>query len=355
MALILCPECGRPVSDIAIACPHCGFPISNKVAPMTSNENNVLNKESFPSFPTVMNIGEQLSIFSGDCVMFANYKSEINHTQYIKEGQVSISTHTNGISVSNANLSNTGDIVKPESFNISYEQIIDMSFIRYNELNKVIGNAEYNKPGSGSIVIGETSGVKKEINNGGYGEYIFLITFWDVYTRKIQTIFMYTHKELTNFIKCVNKIKSERNIPTGSNYICNILNDENQFNEEKIIEALKLVGERKLCNAFEFIEGCDILTAKEMLQKITSKHGIDAKLYESRREANHVNNLSVLIVVTTIVIFFVIIFRSCDSGSDSSLEECGKYTSPSGKRQIQYQGSREQQRDLDLIDSYFGY
>jgi hypothetical protein len=230
-----------------------------------------------------------------------------------------------------------------------------MGFIRYNELNKVIGNAEHNKPDSGRIVIGETSGVQKEIKNVGYGEYIFLITFWDVYSRKMQTIFLYTHKELTNFIKCVNKIKSERNTPIGSNYICNILNDQNQFNEEKIIEALKLVGEGKLCNAIEFIEGCGILTAKEILQKITSKHGTDAKLYVSRREVDHVNILSVFIVVTAIVIFFVIIFRSCDSGSDSSSEGRGKYTSPSGKRQIQYQGSREQQRDLDLIDSYFGY
>lgn len=27
MALIKCPECGKEISDKAIACPHCGFPI----------------------------------------------------------------------------------------------------------------------------------------------------------------------------------------------------------------------------------------------------------------------------------------------------------------------------------------
>jgi len=27
MALVACPECGREVSDQALACPHCGYPI----------------------------------------------------------------------------------------------------------------------------------------------------------------------------------------------------------------------------------------------------------------------------------------------------------------------------------------
>ena len=27
MALILCPECGREISDAAAACPNCGFPL----------------------------------------------------------------------------------------------------------------------------------------------------------------------------------------------------------------------------------------------------------------------------------------------------------------------------------------
>lgn len=31
----------------------------------------------------------------------------------------------------------------------------------------------------------------------------------------------------------------------------------------------------------------------------------------------------------------------------------GGYTSPDGDKQIQYQGSREQKRDLEMIDEYF--
>ncbi len=33
MALIDCPECGKPVSTAAKACPACGYPVAEKVAP----------------------------------------------------------------------------------------------------------------------------------------------------------------------------------------------------------------------------------------------------------------------------------------------------------------------------------
>ena len=31
MALVNCPECGREISDQAVACPHCGFPMKDSV------------------------------------------------------------------------------------------------------------------------------------------------------------------------------------------------------------------------------------------------------------------------------------------------------------------------------------
>lgn len=31
MALISCPECGKEISDKAVACPHCGNPINPQV------------------------------------------------------------------------------------------------------------------------------------------------------------------------------------------------------------------------------------------------------------------------------------------------------------------------------------
>ena len=30
MAIINCPECGKEISDKAIACPNCGIPIASK-------------------------------------------------------------------------------------------------------------------------------------------------------------------------------------------------------------------------------------------------------------------------------------------------------------------------------------
>lgn len=46
MALILCPECGRQISDQAITCPHCG-------RPMTQNTNDTIGTpHSTPTIPT---------------------------------------------------------------------------------------------------------------------------------------------------------------------------------------------------------------------------------------------------------------------------------------------------------------
>lgn len=45
MALINCPECGKEVSDSAIACPHCGYEIKkDKTKKRKSNSGNLLSK-----------------------------------------------------------------------------------------------------------------------------------------------------------------------------------------------------------------------------------------------------------------------------------------------------------------------
>ena len=38
MALIICEECGKEISDKAVSCPNCGCPISGKV---NNNNNNL--------------------------------------------------------------------------------------------------------------------------------------------------------------------------------------------------------------------------------------------------------------------------------------------------------------------------
>lgn len=42
MALIKCPECGREISDKALACINCGYPLSKETADNSSQENNNL-------------------------------------------------------------------------------------------------------------------------------------------------------------------------------------------------------------------------------------------------------------------------------------------------------------------------
>lgn len=48
MALMSCPECGKEVSDKAIACPNCGYPINNKeLKPDTNNHVMIFEGKSY--------------------------------------------------------------------------------------------------------------------------------------------------------------------------------------------------------------------------------------------------------------------------------------------------------------------
>ena len=95
---------------------------------------------------------------------------------------------------------------------------------------------------------------------------------------------------------------------------------------------------------------------KAVQSKINLQEGVNPKLDKNQNIDDFNTGCGVALFIVVLIAFFML-FRSCDSDSDSysSSEGYGKYTSPSGKRQKQYQGSREQQRDLDMIDSYFGY
>ena len=43
MALIICPECGREISDQATACPHCGFPVQSHIQTQTETYSILLD------------------------------------------------------------------------------------------------------------------------------------------------------------------------------------------------------------------------------------------------------------------------------------------------------------------------
>jgi hypothetical protein len=53
MALIKCPECGKEVSDKAVACPNCGCPVSEQFS--KNEDNEIVNDKDEKSFFTVCN------------------------------------------------------------------------------------------------------------------------------------------------------------------------------------------------------------------------------------------------------------------------------------------------------------
>ena len=53
MALIKCPECGREVSDRAVACIHCGFPLNQSVDVLKAKTNDERKQICFEADPYV--------------------------------------------------------------------------------------------------------------------------------------------------------------------------------------------------------------------------------------------------------------------------------------------------------------
>ena len=286
MALIQCPECGSEVSSAARACPKCGYPISERsVAPIpeaqvaTQNNSTDLSVEDqtpFPELPTVMRVGKQIVNWGFDAaIQGAHYIQEINHTRYIKEGEVSIMAHTNGICIS-------GGL---QFFYIAHEQIIDMKFIPHTQLtteNKsVIGRAVVGGLLLGPLaaVVGGISGIGTKVKT--LGEYLFAINFWDVYTHQVQTILICTKYEGIRFIERVEAEKAKKNIPEGGEFICNLHDGNGKLSDEKILEAVRKVGQEKVAEAISKIECCGEISALKKVQEIGSRNNVDTTQYKS--------------------------------------------------------------------------
>ena len=285
MALIKCPECGNEVSSSATSCPHCGYPIASKMSiysgseittPNSTDPNDVVVNEPFPSLPTVMNVGSQITNWSLDAaIQDAYYLAEVNYTHYINEGKVSILAHTNGICIQSG----------LNFFYISHEQLIEMKFITHKQLTSekksVIGRAVVGGVLLGPLaaVVGGMSGIGSKTKT--IGNFLLVITFWDVFTHQVQTILICTKSESVNFINRVEKEKQKKNTPEGNNFVCNILDDSGKISDEKAIEALKVVGEMNLAKAIGIIDGCGDLTALQKVKTIGSRNQVDTSQYKS--------------------------------------------------------------------------
>ena len=286
MALIKCPECGNEVSSFAPSCPKCGCPITTTVASPPSNtelQNQDTNKETapqqpeekFPEIPTVINVGKHRWGQPGGMLTGCYYLSDINFTNYIKEGSVTLYVHTNGIEI----------ISGIEKFYISFAQLISLKFVpeeKITQENKsVIGRAVVGGLLLGPLaaVVGGMSGIGKKTKK--LGSFLLVINFWDVYTRKIQTLLICCKKEDIDFLRLVEKEKAQRGTPEGDNYLCNILDENGKISDSKLIEALKIVGEGKLSVEVSRIEGCGPETAKQKVQSIGAKHNVNTSQFQS--------------------------------------------------------------------------
>lgn len=304
MALIKCPECGNDISSSALSCPKCGYPIASKVKNNTNDElttqDQTISKEEeiqkpFPNLPIAMNVGKQITNWGFDAaIQDAYFLSELNYTHYIKEGKCNVFAHTNGICI-NSGL---------DFFYISHDQIIDMKFINHKELtteNKsVIGRALVGGVLLGPLaaVVGGISGIGQKVKT--IGNYLLVINFWDVLTRKIQTILICTKNESILFIERVEKEKQKNNTPEGNNYVCNILEDSGEISDKKAIEAAKVAGAINVARTISYIEGCSEIQGVAKLKAIANKNGIDT--------SKHNNSGCMLLPLLTLMGFLSIIY-----------------------------------------------
>ena len=53
MALIMCPECGKSISDKAEYCPHCGIPAKYFPKPEQSADNK-FNEDDYKNLPNIL-------------------------------------------------------------------------------------------------------------------------------------------------------------------------------------------------------------------------------------------------------------------------------------------------------------
>lgn len=306
MALIKCPECGNEVSDSAIACPKCGFPIANVPATSETTSSDLMNsnddvvQEPFPSLPIVMNVGKQIVNWGFDAaIQDGYYLAEVNYTHYIKEGKVNVLAHTNGICI-NSGL---------DFFYIAHEQLIDMKFITHKQLmsekKSVIGRAVVGGVLLGPLaaVVGGLSGIGTKTKS--IGNYLLVITFWDVYSHQVQSIFICTKAESVNFINRVDKEKQNQNIPEGNNFICNILDESGKISDAKAIEALKIVGEMNLAKAIGIIDGCGDMTALQKVKSIGSRNQVDTSQFKSSGCL-----VTMLMMLTGLMSFIVVVLMA---------------------------------------------
>lgn len=179
MALIKCFECKKEISDKAQSCPNCGNPI-NQLAEQNKDVNYELLE--FPSLPENLEIGKQLTNWTGDSAFDGQYDQSENTIMEIPTGKVKVILHTHGIEIVQGLIN---------FFPIHQSQIISIKKTSREEIaqsNKsVFGRAVVGGLILGPVgaVIGGMSGMGKEkIVNKHY----LVVNYWEVKSKSAQTL-----------------------------------------------------------------------------------------------------------------------------------------------------------------------
>lgn len=189
MALIICPECGKEVSDKASICPNCGYPIfqddtniNDEFALVDIDDNNKLTIECPQEFPSDLRIGQQITNWKFDAALEGIYSQGENTITNIPSGKVQILLHTHGIRIFSG----------LNSFDIHNFQVISIektTSAQIAQINKsVIGRAIVGNLIMGPLgaIVGGMSGLgtKDKLQVRQY----VVVNFWSIENRTAQSI-----------------------------------------------------------------------------------------------------------------------------------------------------------------------
>lgn len=274
MALIKCNECGKDISDKAIACPNCGCPIQNFPNATISIENKENDFLEFPQLPTIMKIGKQIVNWGFDAGLDGGYYYSENIVKEIPEGEVKIALHTNGICIMK-NLT---------PYYLSDQQIIKLSTATeeqiMSESKSVIGRAIVGGLILGPLgaVIGGMSGVgsKQKLK----GKYYLIINYWDVISQSAQTLLISTKCKPDRFIDRYNEERTKNNIPEGNIIVYNIFEKKDILSDERTIEAVKNGGIYEILPIIKKLRSYTDKEAFTYIQDIASQKNVNIKEFQ---------------------------------------------------------------------------
>lgn len=200
MALIKCPECGKDISDRALACPNCGFPLN---APLLQTVEAREEHVVCPTFPTDMSVGDTAFDVS---VSFTGYfDGAENFVGGIPPGNVGVTVCEKGIRIW------TG-ILKPV-MDIHFSQLIDIKQTTEHEIvnmdKSVLGRAVVGQLIFGPLgaVVGAISGVGSKTKS--HATYYQVISYWDKTSRTPVSILIRSPKNSDSFIRTCKRAQEE--------------------------------------------------------------------------------------------------------------------------------------------------